>query len=160
LRIAEWKSYDARAQRVADPAEAHPDIVFVDVDSNSLEAMRGELGRWPWRRDAHAALLDYVRAGGARAVVFDVLFAEPDRLDPGADSLFAERLAGPEATVLALTFAPGRADEAVELERLRAREDAELGRALALLHDARLPGGPAPGADLPYVEAPAALFLE
>ena len=37
------------------------------------------VGRWPWPRLVHAALLDYLAAGGARAVVYDVLFAEADR---------------------------------------------------------------------------------
>lgn len=37
-----------------------PDIVIVAIDDSSIDA----LGRWPWRRAVHAALLD--RLQGAR----------------------------------------------------------------------------------------------
>ena len=37
------------------------------------------VGRWPWPRLVHASLIDYLAAGGAKAVLYDVLFAEADR---------------------------------------------------------------------------------
>ncbi|NNM11971.1 MAG: CHASE2 domain-containing protein [Pseudomonadales bacterium] len=47
------------------------DIVIVAIDESSLDA----LGAWPWDRSRHARLLE--RLPEARAVVFDLLFAEP-----------------------------------------------------------------------------------
>ncbi|MCU7842704.1 MAG: CHASE2 domain-containing protein [Candidatus Thiodiazotropha sp. (ex Monitilora ramsayi)] len=61
-----------------DPSE---DIVIVAVDEKSLEA----LGRWPWSRSVHARLVEKLSLAGARAIVLDVLFAEPDRTDPEGD---------------------------------------------------------------------------
>ena len=166
FQVAEWKTYDERVQLLADPKDASSDIVVIDIDSNSLEAMRDELGRWPWPREAQAMLLGYARSGGARAVVFDVLFPEPDLRDPASDSAFAERLASDGGAVLAVTLAPGRAGEdATLLERHRSAEDPELGRALAMLPRFAVPvqggTGTAPlGVDLPYAEPPVASFLE
>ena len=163
LAEAEWKSYDARARLVADSTAASPDIVLIDIDANSLEAMRSELGRWPWPRDVHAGLFAYARAGGARAVVFDVLFLEPDLGYPLGDSLFSEQLAADGGAVLPLLFAAGDAGEAELREAAQSADDAELARALALLERFRLEGDPPEGSlgeDLPYVEVPYAPFLD
>jgi adenylate cyclase len=71
-------------------------VRVVDIDEASLAA----LGQWPWPRDRLSNLVtrltdDY----GAAAVVFDVLFSEPDRLSP------SRVLARPEIAAL-LTTAP------------------------------------------------------
>ena len=41
-----------------------PEIVIVAIDDKSLT----EIGRWPWRRAFHAALLERITAAGPRAV--------------------------------------------------------------------------------------------
>lgn len=48
-------------------------IVIVDIDNASLE----QIGRWPWRRDYIAQLVDEVYAKGARGVALDILFSDP-----------------------------------------------------------------------------------
>ncbi|MCC7035548.1 MAG: CHASE2 domain-containing protein [Acidobacteria bacterium] len=81
LRTAELKLYDWRI-RVTAPGTAVPAddaIVLVQIDDDSLKRMEPLVGRWPWPRLVHAALIDYLADGGARAVVYDVLFAEADR---------------------------------------------------------------------------------
>ncbi|MET0088632.1 MAG: CHASE2 domain-containing protein [Candidatus Thiodiazotropha sp.] len=60
---------------------AADDIVIVAVDEKSLEA----IGRWPWPRYWHAELIDRLSRAGARAIVFDILLAEPDPNNPEAD---------------------------------------------------------------------------
>ncbi|MEJ2590252.1 MAG: CHASE2 domain-containing protein [Candidatus Thiodiazotropha sp.] len=57
------------------------DVVIVAIDEKSLEA----LGRWPWSREVHARLVERLTQAGARAIVFDVLFSEADRVDPEGD---------------------------------------------------------------------------
>jgi len=52
------------------------DIVIVDIDNRSLEKL-GRFDQWP--RTYHAQIIDYMTAGGARAIGFDVLFMEPDK---------------------------------------------------------------------------------
>ena len=83
-------SYDAmvRARLYAPPAD--PRMLIIDIDEASLARMSGEFGRWPWPRDTLATVLDYVEKQAPAAVVWDVLFADPDRLSPGGDKAFDE----------------------------------------------------------------------
>ena len=58
--------------RLSPPAPSE-DIVIVGIDNRSL----AELGRWPWQRARHEALIEQLTAAGARAIGFDVLLMEP-----------------------------------------------------------------------------------
>ena len=53
-------------------------IRIVDIDDRSLK----RIGQWPWPRGIIAELVDKLREAGASVVVFDVIFAEPDRTSP------------------------------------------------------------------------------
>jgi adenylate cyclase len=72
-------------------------VVIVDIDEASLR----EIGQWPWPRTVIADLVTWLRAAGAVAVGFDVIFAEPDRMSPavaagsfrGLDAETREKLA-------------------------------------------------------------------
>ena len=64
------------------------DVVLVVIDEESLD----RIGRWPWPRARHAELLDRLREAGVRAVALDLIFAEPDALDPDGDRRLAEAL--------------------------------------------------------------------
>lgn len=55
-------------------------VRVVDLDEESLR----RLGQWPWPRDQVARLVTALRDAGATVIVFDVLFAEPDRASPTA----------------------------------------------------------------------------
>jgi adenylate cyclase len=88
LIIAELKSLDHRFQRYADPASAGKDLVLVAIDESSLETF----GRWPWPRDRHGFMVHYLKQAGARAIVFDVLFLEPDEAAEEFDAMFAEQI--------------------------------------------------------------------
>ncbi|MEJ2792292.1 adenylate/guanylate cyclase domain-containing protein [Iodobacter sp. LRB] len=66
--------YDVRL-RLGMPGGIDSRIVIVDIDEKSL----GELGRWPWRRDHLAKLIDQLFDHyQIKTVGFDVVFAEPD----------------------------------------------------------------------------------
>ncbi|MFL9813502.1 adenylate/guanylate cyclase domain-containing protein [Stutzerimonas sp. VN223-3] len=75
LRNSLFDQYQ-RWQPRAEPAETK--VLLVDIDESSL----ARLGQWPWPRNLMAQLLDRLREAGAAVVVFDVLFAEPDRSSP------------------------------------------------------------------------------
>jgi len=53
-------------------------VRIVDLDDESLERM----GQWPWPRTKVADLVVRLVQNGAAAVVFDIVFAEPDRTSP------------------------------------------------------------------------------
>ncbi len=88
LAVLELKSLDHRFHRFANPAEAGHDIVLVAVDEASLEAY----GRWPWSRDRYGYVVHYLKQAGARAVVFDILFSEPDSAAEEFDEVFAREM--------------------------------------------------------------------
>lgn len=74
-------------------ASFHPgdtDIVVIDIDDYSLQALAPTLGRWPWPRATHAELVEWLTAQNVRATVFDIWFSEPDVLRPDFDEYFAE----------------------------------------------------------------------
>jgi adenylate cyclase len=66
-------------QRIS-PAPAMPDspVRVVAIDERSVQ----QLGQWPWPRSTLSHLTDQLGAAGAAAIVFDVVFAEPDRTSP------------------------------------------------------------------------------
>jgi len=67
-----------------------PDLVLVEVDEKSLAAMQAEAGRFPWPREVYAELLRGLMPQRPRAVVFDIMFSEPDKFRPQSDLAFAE----------------------------------------------------------------------
>ena len=74
---------DLRFQLRSERA-AHPDIVIVDVDDQSIN----RIGHWPWPRSYHAALLTALTAYRPRLVLYDVLFTEAST-QPKEDELLA-----------------------------------------------------------------------
>lgn len=75
VRQADAILYDIKT-RVFAPRTPDERIVIIDVDDRSL----AELGRWPWRRDLMAEIVDKLFAKHAvRALGFDMVFAEPDQ---------------------------------------------------------------------------------
>ena len=87
-----------------------PDIVLVNIDENSLVSMEKEAGRWPWPRVVHAELLEGLAAQKPRAVVFDIMFTEPDQFRPQDDAAFAETVAQHPNTYFPLLRLPPERD--------------------------------------------------
>ena len=75
--------YDIHLALSSRPAP--DDILIVAVDEASL----AELGRWPWPRRVHAALLERLAGEGARVVALNILVTEPDLQDVDGDALLA-----------------------------------------------------------------------
>ena len=89
-RIDLWL-YDTGVRSTLEPPR-NPQVTVVALDEASLEAH----GQWPWPRDRVAELVTRLfEHYGARALVFDIVFAEPDRSD--APALRARLEALPEA---------------------------------------------------------------
>lgn len=55
-------------------------VTIVDIDEKSLASPK--LGQWPWPRTRIADIVTALTRLGAVVVAFDVVFAEPDRLNP------------------------------------------------------------------------------
>ena len=92
--------------------QASEQVVIAAIDDESLQV----LGRWPWSRRIQAQLLDRLTEWQAKAVGFDVLFAEPELSDPGADEDFAQAMEKNGKTVLAVAPSqPSRGSQITEL---------------------------------------------
>ncbi len=83
---------DLFVRLVAQKLNPDPDIVIVDIDEASLAAMQETAGSWPWPRAVHAELLQGIARQQPRAIVFDIMFSEPDRYRPESDQFLNEAL--------------------------------------------------------------------
>src|SRR4051812_14007350 len=79
--LEDWL-YDQRARHCQFFLRAPSDqVVHVDINDNALRT-RGaneEIGSWPWPRSVVADLIDEIPHAGAKVIVLDTLFSEPQR---------------------------------------------------------------------------------
>ncbi|MGC9317637.1 MAG: CHASE2 domain-containing protein [Armatimonadota bacterium] len=68
LRTIDWR-FLHRGPRAPDPR-----IVILQVDEQSIR----EVDRWPWRRSRFAEVIRRLHEAGARAIAFDIFFAEAE----------------------------------------------------------------------------------
>ena len=77
-RAFENQTYDARLAWSAPLPDQKSSIAMVEINDSSLQALEGTFGRWPWPRVVHSGVIDFLARGGARVIVYDVLFLERD----------------------------------------------------------------------------------
>lgn len=112
LLSLERTTLDARFQHANRPAAVDSSIVLATIDDASISFARSRMKvGWPWPREYYGALVDYLREGGARAVVFDILFPEPDFPRAGvsaerSDDRFAQAMKRAGNAALALHLTP------------------------------------------------------
>lgn len=73
--------------------KADRDIVIVDIDEASLAEMAKEYGRWPWPRRVMGEFVKQIEKQNPQAVVFDIIFSEPDIYNPDSDAYFDKVIA-------------------------------------------------------------------
>lgn len=78
--------------------KADPDIVIVDINEASLSALAGDYGRWPWPRQVFGEFVENIEAQNPKAIVFDILFSDPDVYNPDSDAYFNEVIASTNNT--------------------------------------------------------------
>lgn len=77
---------DAR-YRLRGEVNPSQDIVIIGITQRCLN----QLGKFPWPRTYHAELIDFLKKAGAKVVVMDIFFSQPDQ-DPLIDQRFAESI--------------------------------------------------------------------
>lgn len=75
-----------------------PQIVIVDINESSLSAMAKDYGRWPWPRQVLGEFVEQINAQKPAAIVFDVLFSDPDVFNAGSDEYFDAAIAASNNT--------------------------------------------------------------
>jgi len=79
LEVLRLKTFDFY-QVIKPRAQKQVPVAIIDIDEESLNA----IGQWPWPRTTLAQLVNQVSTLGGAVIGFDVIFAESDRLSPGA----------------------------------------------------------------------------
>jgi len=85
---------DAFVARHAATLKPDPDIVVLDIDEASLAEVADDAGRWPWPRSIHGEVVAGIARQKPRAIVFDILFSEPDTDRPEQDAYFNQAIRG------------------------------------------------------------------
>jgi adenylate cyclase len=92
MKPLENRLLDSFVKRHAAALAPDPDVVLLSIDDESLRRMDqiAEAGRFPWPRVIYGTLIDGLAAQRPRAIVFDIMFSEPDRVRPESDRAFVE----------------------------------------------------------------------
>lgn len=112
------------------PYQPSPNIMVLDIDEASLAALAPQYGRWPWPRQVLAEVASRVEAGGAKALVFDILFSDPDVVNQAGDEAFDRYVSASQNS-----FYP--------IVRLNPKNDTASKVSLSMLNFAQLAAGPA-----------------
>jgi len=92
------RSFDLMVKNRIVVPRADPNIVIVDINEASLNAMAKEYGRWPWPRQVFGEFVENIEAQHPKAIVFDILFSDADVYNPDSDTYFNDVIAGTNNT--------------------------------------------------------------
>lgn len=91
---------------------ADRNIVIIDIDNASFNALTEKMGRWPWTRRVWTELVRYVEQGKPRMMLFDTLFSGAEQ---GVDDGFAEVLRSAGNVLLPFAFIGGKIDTSADV---------------------------------------------
>ncbi len=102
------KSLDRQFARNADPGLASKKIILVEVDQASLDHFEKDNIAFPWPRSLYNPIINYASAGGARAILFDILFNNISPYGMEVDEEFASAIRDNGKVSLAAAFMKNR----------------------------------------------------
>ena len=103
-------TFDPLVRYRLSPPKPDPDIVIVDINEESLSAMSKEYGRWPWPRRVLGDFVEQLEKQQPKAVVFDIMFSDPDVFNPKSDADFNASIAKTDNTFFPMLIV-GSSDE-------------------------------------------------
>jgi adenylate cyclase len=75
----ELKTLDHRFHTYASRLTPSDNIVIVTIDQNDLDYLKYKMGIvWKWPRDVYGYIINYLRSSGAKAILMDFIFSDPD----------------------------------------------------------------------------------
>ncbi|MDI3260995.1 MAG: adenylate/guanylate cyclase domain-containing protein [Sinobacteraceae bacterium] len=107
LATPDLRIQDGLLRRHAATRAPDPDIVLLDIDERSLAAFSAEFGAWPWPRSVFGELIEKLEAQKPAAIVFDLLFTDPQRGHEQDDAYFIEQTAAASNVFLPMSALPG-----------------------------------------------------
>ena len=142
VEAARLRIFDQLQRWFPKPIPQQTPLAIIDIDDASL----AEIGQWPWPRTVFVELIERLHDARAAAVVFDVLFAEADRLSPPLLAPLVERTS-PQVAAVLRTLPSNEQAFAAALGRL----PAVLGEAGTITAHGRLQDGVAPPAKVAWL---------
>lgn len=112
-------SLDYRYSNYMPQRSPSKDIIFIDIDDQSLTSLNDRLGRWPWSREVISNALEYIEQGAPKVILLDILFSENDRNNPDKDQHLAKTVSNYKNISFALSF---ENFEGVKADRLPASQ--------------------------------------
>lgn len=109
------KSFDMMVKYRVRVTPPDSNIVIVDIDEKSLAEMASEFGRWPWPRQVLGEFVEKAEAQKPAAIVFDILFSDPDVYNTESDAYFNEVIGKSDNTWFPMVRLAASADRASAL---------------------------------------------
>ncbi len=107
LTSFEYRTWDWRARLLAASPDSE-EVVLILIDEHSIEWMLETNGlSWPWPRETYALMANFFERAGAKALAFDLIFADPSTAGVHDDRAFAEAIDGHGDVVLAAFLGSG-----------------------------------------------------
>jgi len=108
------KSLDRQFARNADPKRASEKIILVEVDQASLDHFEKDNIAFPWPRSLYNPIISYATSGGAKAILFDILFNNISPYGMEVDEEFSATIKNSGKVSLAAAFTRNRADKEIK----------------------------------------------
>ena len=89
--------------RITPLSPASPEVVVITVDQPDLDFFQKQGVSWPWPRQLYAPIIEFCRRGGARAMIFDVLYTETSVYGAEDDQRLAQTVAASGALLSSST---------------------------------------------------------
>lgn len=104
-----------RAERLSRPVPS--DVLLVDIDQASLDdpQMLEMAGNWPWARAVHGELVSFLLKQAPKAIVFDLVFSEPDVFRPQSDRVLSDAVRDARVFLPMVLADDGQASRLAEL---------------------------------------------
>lgn len=89
LKTLELKLLDIRfSQRGEFSIKDTSDIIILEINQETYEELPNPFKTWPWPRIVFQKVVENLEDAGAKTVGIDLLWSNPDRMNPGYDTLF------------------------------------------------------------------------
>ncbi len=101
----ESRTWDWRVSLTSEARRADARIKIIEIDQASLDFFDKEYGlTWPLPRETYTYAIEFLTRAGARALAFDILFAESSAQSVDGDAQFAKAAGGKLPVVSAVSL--------------------------------------------------------
>lgn len=90
LRPFEYRFFDLFSKMINDKRQEQRDIIIIEIDQNSIDALSNQGILWPWPRQMYAPIIEY--ASQANAIHIDIIFSEPSSYGVEDDTILKDAI--------------------------------------------------------------------